>query len=135
GVAWARFSTCRRWCSVSRRRASAVARSSSVNKRRDSYWVCTRKMALASTARSRTRFSRTMPSGLGSALGHAHDGAARARVGPNLGGAGLDAIQSHELHGLRLRKRGAAVVDLLGVFGDELLDDAVFERMKADDHQ
>ena len=41
-VAWARFSTCRRWCSVSRRRASATARSSSVNRRRDSYWVCTR---------------------------------------------------------------------------------------------
>src|SRR5450830_545125 len=151
GVAWARFSTCRRSFSSSILRASAWALSSAMNRRRDSYWLCTRYSALSTMATSRTRLRRVTRAAPRSrrrlprraragarrschlrALGHPHDGAAGARVAGHLGLAGLDAVQGLELHGLGRGKGGTAVVHLFGVLVHELFDDAVFQRLHAD---
>ena len=60
GVDWARFSTCRRVYSVANTRDSFCTRFSSVNSRRERYWVCTSSMAVPSTHINRSRLMRVI---------------------------------------------------------------------------
>ena len=70
------------------------------------------------------------------ALGHAHDRRARARVGAHFGVAGLDAAERPQARRLAAAANGARrSTTLLAFARDEGLDDAVFQRMKADHHQ
>src|SRR5665647_384598 len=69
------------------------------------------------------------------ALGHPHHRAARTRVARDFRRAWLGPSQRLEFHGLRCCERGTPVKPLARMPGDELLDDAVFERMETDHHQ
>ena len=61
GVACARFSASALSLSISSLRICKAAFSSSTNKRRDSYWMCTRYSALNTTATSSNTLTRIMP--------------------------------------------------------------------------
>ena len=135
GVACARFSTCSRSCSISQLARLARGLSSSVNSRRDSYCVRTRYSALDQHGQQQDEVEARHAHASGP-LGHAHDRAARARIGRDLRGRRLDAVQRLAASSACGAANGARRSNTSReCLRDELLDDAVFQRMEADHHQ